>query len=181
SGQPELRLGTYDGGTTKARSYLHFDVSRFRGTRVQSAKLWLYATHSYSCSARNWEVWDTALVGTGTRWSNQPNPYTRWATTGATLGHDAACNDNWIGTDIPNLIGAWAANGVTTGSMVLKAESETDTYGWKKFSSSEGGAVPHIDVTYNTRPNPAAGLSVSDRGDNAGATYTRSLTPTLTF
>ncbi|MGW3961041.1 RICIN domain-containing protein [Amycolatopsis sp. NPDC005003] len=181
SGQPELRLGTFDGGTTKARSYLHFDVSRFRGTRVQSAKLWLYATHSYSCSARNWEIWDTALVGTGTRWSNQPNPYTRWATTGATLGHDSACADNWIGTDIPNLIGAWAANGVTTGSMVLKAESETDTYGWKKFSSSEGGAVPHLDVTYNTRPNPAAGLSVSDRGDNGGATYTRSLTPTLTF
>src|SRR5262249_3340735 len=75
SGMPELRIGTFDGGATKARSYLHFDVSAFRGTRILSSRLWLYEFWSYSCSARDWEVWDTALVGTGTRWSNQPNPF----------------------------------------------------------------------------------------------------------
>ncbi|WP_409490264.1 RICIN domain-containing protein [Amycolatopsis sp. cmx-11-12] len=182
SGATELRIGTYDGGATKARSYLHFDVSRFRGTQIDSATLSLWGNHSYSCSPRNWEIWDTALVGTGTRWANQPAPLTRWATTGATRGYSAACPADWVRTPIGNLIGAWAGAGVTTGSMLLKAENEADSFGWKKFSSSEGGKSPYIEVTYrNQRPNPAAGHDISDRVDAGGVIQTKSLTPTLRF
>lgn len=65
--------------------------------------------------------------------------------------------------------------------MLLKAADENDSYAWKKFSTGEGGAVPHVDITYNAPPNPATGLNVSDRGDNGGITFTRSLTPTLSF
>lgn len=180
SGQTELRLGTYDGGTTKARSYLHFDVSRFRGNKVLQSNLNLYAIHSSGCQPRNWEVWDTALVGTGTRWSNQPNPYTRWAVSNVTRGNNA-CGPTWTQTDVTRLLDYWASINVATGSMVLKAENESDTLGWKKFSSAEGGATPHLTVTYNTRPKPATGLNVSDRGGTNSAVYTRSLTPTLSF
>lgn len=177
----ELRLGTYNGGTSKARTYIHFPVGQFIGKRVLDAKLWLYATHSYSCSARNWEVWDTALVGTGTRWTNQPAPYTRWLTTPTTRGNGVNCDDAWISSPVTNLVTAWSNGGIGTGSMVLKAENETDSYGWKKFSSGEGGAPPHLEVTYNTRPNPATGLAISDRGDHGGAVFTRTTTPTLSF
>lgn len=181
SGMGELRLGTYDGGTTKARSYLHFDMSQFRGTTILESKLWLYATHSWSCGARNWQIWSTPLVGTGTRWSNQPAPWTHWATSGATRGYSTSCDDGWIATDILGLQQAWSKEGFTNAGVMLKAENEGDSYGWKKFSSAEGGAVPHVDVTYNTQPSPATGLTVSDRGDNGGVVYTRSLTPTLSY
>lgn len=182
SGQPDLRIGTFDGGATKARSYLHFDASRFRDTRIDAATLQLYATHSYSCSARNWEVWDTDLVGTGTRWANQPPPFSRWASTNVTRGFSSSCAAGWVPTDVAGLIGAWARTGVSTGSMVLKAENESDTFGWKKFSSAEGGQVPHLDVTYtNNAPNPATGLTISDRVDTGGVITTKTLTPTLSF
>ncbi|HVK20012.1 MAG TPA: DNRLRE domain-containing protein [Actinokineospora sp.] len=179
SGSTELRIGTYDGGTTKARSYLHFDMTPFRGTHVLSSTLWLYENWSYSCSARNWEVWSTPLVGTGTRWSNMPAPWNKWATPNDTRGHDAGCGANWTGVDIKTLAQTWSDQNFTNAGVMLKSESETDSYGWKKFSSSEGGAVPHIDITYNTRPSPSTGLNVTDRGDTGGVTYTRSLTPTL--
>lgn len=177
----QLSMGTYNAGTTKARTYLHFPVGQFIGKRIIGANLWMYATHSYSCSARNWEVWDTALVGTGTRWTNQPPPYTRWTTTGVTRGYSATCDDGWVSAPVGNLIQQWANGGIGTGSMVLKAENENDSYGWKKFSSGEGGAPPHLEVTYNTAPNPVTNLTVSDRGDNGGQVFTRSATPTLSF
>ncbi|MFL6145144.1 MAG: RICIN domain-containing protein [Labedaea sp.] len=181
SGMGELRVGSYNGGSVKARSYLHFDMSAFRGARIFSSKLWLYETWSYSCSARNWEVWSTPLVGTGTRWVNQPAPWSLFATNSATLGHDAGCNPNWISTDTSGLQQAWSDQGFTLAGVMLKAQNESDSYGWKKFSSAEGGAVPHIDVTYNLPPSPTTGLNVSDRGDSGGVTYTRSATPMLTF
>lgn len=182
SAATELRIGTYDGGATKARSYLHFDVAQFRGTQIESATLSLWANHSYSCSPRNWEIWDTEPVDTGTRWANQPPPFSRWATTNATRGYSASCAADWVRTGIGNLVGTWAAQGVKTGSMVLKAENESDSFGWKKFSSAEGGKSPYLEVTYrNNRPNPATGHDISDRVDTGGVTYTKSLTPTLRF
>ncbi|HET9143025.1 MAG TPA: DNRLRE domain-containing protein, partial [Actinophytocola sp.] len=181
SGSPELRIGTWNGGANVARSYLHFDMSAFRGTRILGSTLWLYATHSYSCNARWWEVWSTPLVGTGTRWSNQPAPWNVWSSNVTTSGYSGGCPANWVSTDIRTLQQAWADQGFTNAGMMLKALNESDSYGWKKFSSAEGGAVPHIDVTYNTPPNPTTGLNVSDRGDSGGVTYTRSTTPLLTF
>jgi hypothetical protein len=181
SGMGELRLGTYDGGPTQARSYLHFDMSQFRGTRILDSKLWLYATHSWSCSARDWEVWSTPLVGTGTRWSNQPAPWAHWATPNVTTGYSTSCNDAWVNVGITNLQQAWSDEGFTNAGVMLNARDENDSFAWKKFSSAEGGAVPHVDITYNTRPSPATGLNVSDRGDHAGTVCTRTTTPTLTF
>ncbi|MEU3652236.1 DNRLRE domain-containing protein [Streptomyces sp. NPDC032161] len=39
SSSKELKSGTYDGGTTKARSYLKFDVAKFGGQKILSANL----------------------------------------------------------------------------------------------------------------------------------------------
>lgn len=155
-------------------------MSAFRGARVLASRLWLYEFHSFSCSPRNWQVWSTPLVGTGTRWANQPQPWTHWATSNATRGANGSCPADWVDVDIRNLAQAWADQGFTTAGVMLSAENESDTNGWKKFSSIEGGDVPHIEITYNLRPNAATGLTVSDRADSGGGvTYTRSLTPTL--
>ena len=36
---PELRLGTFNGGSTKARSYLKFGMANVQGTNIVGAKL----------------------------------------------------------------------------------------------------------------------------------------------
>jgi RHS repeat-associated protein len=180
-GAAELRLGTFDGGATVARSYFNFDMSQFRGRRIHSARLNLYEWHAWSCSARDWEIWDTGLVGSGTNWNSQPPWYTRWSTTSETKGYSASCNDGWVSGDIRGLVQLAADNGSGTVGVMAKAANEKDNFGWKKFDSAQAGGVPHLTVDYNSRPDPATGLDVSDRGDSNGQTYTRSTTPTLSF
>ncbi|WP_285751025.1 RICIN domain-containing protein [Lentzea sp. NBRC 105346] len=180
-GDTDLRLGTFDGGATIARSYFNFDVSQLKGRRIHSARLYLYEWHSWSCDARGWELWDTGLINSGTNWGNQPPWYTRWSTSTETKGYGSACNDGWVSGDIRGLIQLGADNGSNVLGIMAKAANEQDNYAWKKFDSAQAGGVPHLNVDYNTRPDPATGLDVSDRGDSNGQTYTRSTTPTLSF
>ncbi|GAA0232729.1 RICIN domain-containing protein [Saccharothrix mutabilis subsp. mutabilis] len=180
-GDTELRLGTFDGGATVARSYFNFDLSQFRGRRIHSARLNLYEWHAWSCQARDWEIWDTGLVGWNTNWGAQPPWYTRWSTTSETKGYSSSCNDGWVSGDIRGLVQLAADNGSGTVGVMAKAANESDNYGWKKFDSAEAGGVPHLSVDYNSRPDPATALDVSDRGDSNGQTFTRSTTPTLSF
>lgn len=180
-GDGELRLGTFDGGSTVARSYLNFDMSPFRGRRINNAKLYLWEFHSYSCGARNWQVWNTDPAGSGTHWGAQPRWYNHWATSSETTGHSSSCGDGWVSAGLTPLVQAWADAGNGEVGVVVKAENEGDNYAWKKFDSAQAGFVPHIFVDYNSRPDPATGINVSDRGDFAGQAYTRSTTPTLSF
>ncbi|WP_143532198.1 RICIN domain-containing protein [Saccharothrix sp. ALI-22-I] len=180
-GSTELRLGTFDGGATVARSYFNFDLSQFRGRRIHSARLNLYEWHAWSCDARDWQIWDTGLIGSGTNWNAQPPWYTHWSTTSETKGYSASCNDGWVSGDIRGLVQLAADNGSGMVGVMAKAANESDNYSWKKFDSAQAGGVPHITVDYNSRPDPATGLDVSDRGDSNGQTFTRSTTPTLSF
>ncbi|MFI9811452.1 RICIN domain-containing protein [Saccharothrix variisporea] len=180
-GQSELRLGTFDGGATVARSYFNFDVAQFKGRRIHSARLNLWEWHSWSCEARDWELWDTGLVDWSTNWNSQPPWYTRWSTSSETRGHSASCDDGWVGSDIRGLVQLGADNGSNMLGIMAKAANESDNYGWKRFDSAEAEATPHITIDYNSRPDPATGLDVSDRGDSGGQTFTRSTTPTLSF
>ncbi|MFJ6010983.1 DNRLRE domain-containing protein [Streptomyces sp. NPDC092952] len=50
SSSKELKSGTCDGGTAKARSYLKFDVAEFGGQKIFSANLSLYSYWSASCA-----------------------------------------------------------------------------------------------------------------------------------
>ncbi|MFC5054308.1 RHS repeat-associated core domain-containing protein [Saccharothrix xinjiangensis] len=179
SARTELRIGSPDAGVTKARSYLNFDVARFQGKRIIDAKLSLYAIHSAGCTERNWEVWDSPPVSTSTRWSNQPNPTWRVATSSSTKGGGAGCPAAWVDAGVKSLVQEWAADRLSTGAVMLKAASETDSAGYKEFSSAEGAHVPHLDVTYNTTPGATSDHAISDRSDIGGTVVTRSLTPTL--
>ncbi|GAA2995324.1 hypothetical protein GCM10020229_04820 [Kitasatospora albolonga] len=185
SASTELRVGTYDGGSTVARSFLQFPISGFKGKQVLGATLNLFNFHSYSCTAKEWEVWNTTDPSTGTRWTNQPtwgSEYaysfeTRDVDTG-TDAHQCANGDGsgWVKADITRLASDWAGTGNNYGSVGLKADNESDTAAWKKFSSAEGGAVPFISVTYNSVPATPGSVDVQPSlpGDPS---YTASATP----
>src|SRR5439155_6132701 len=59
------------------------------------------------------------------------------------------------GHTLADLVQAWA-DGPANDGMILRAASETDTTGWKKFKSSESGSLttpgPNLTVVYNTLP-----------------------------
>ncbi|MGY1843128.1 DNRLRE domain-containing protein [Modestobacter sp. SYSU DS0875] len=110
SGSPELRIGTFDGGATVARSFINLDMGGMKGKLIQHATLSLYNWHSWSCSARNWEVWSTDQAGTGTRINTQPTWWHRWATSNGTKGHSSACGEGGSKPTSP----VWCRRGPTT-------------------------------------------------------------------
>ncbi|MEV6927409.1 DNRLRE domain-containing protein [Dactylosporangium sp. NPDC051485] len=153
SGSTELKLGySDDGGTWTARSFLNWDTAFLAGAHVNTASLYLWETHSWSCTAAAWEVWTASTAGTGTRWTAQPTLYAPQGSSTQTKGYSSACNSGWVSADIPGFFQTAANNNWATTGMGLKATSETNHNGWKRFSSSEGTNPPYAVVTFNNLP-----------------------------
>ncbi|MDT7608517.1 MAG: hypothetical protein QOG96_3020 [Pseudonocardiales bacterium] len=146
SGDPDIKLGSYDGHSV-ARSFLSWDLSRLRGQRVMAATLRLYADWSSSCQASGWEVWASPPVGPATRWANQPAGDRAWASSTATKGHDAHCQPGWTSVDLTDLVKGWVQAGASSGTVLLRAANESDPRSWKRFSSGAGPNVPALGVT----------------------------------
>lgn len=160
--ETDLRLGTYNGSAV-ARSILNVDSKAIQGKKVTSAKLNLWQFHSYSCSARSWEVWSTGLAASGTVWSNQPSWLGKRATSSDTKGHSTSCADGWSTVDITSFAQAMADSSATTHGLGLRASNESDVYGWKRFNSTNASSgKPTITVSYNSYPNtPPSGAIAS--------------------
>ncbi|MGN6331281.1 MAG: DNRLRE domain-containing protein [Motilibacteraceae bacterium] len=182
----ELKLGTFDGGTTKARSFLSFPMSSWKGYKVMSASLWLDETYSYSCTARSWEVWDTGAVSSSVRWTAQPTWNSRWATSSVTMGYSSSCPGGRVAVPVTSLAQAWAGNGNATNTLGIRASDETDSYGWKKFASSESAYDPYLSITYDRKPGAAAAptftpsATFTPAGSTSYSYYTSDSTPAFT-
>lgn len=185
SASTDLKLG-WPGdhsGTTKrtARSFMTWDTEQFADALVSDAKLRLYNYHSWSCAARGWEVWASDGASTATRWTNQPALKEKIAT--STETRSASCNNaGYVSADVTRLAQIWSSAKATKGHVALKAASETDTYAWKRFQSSEAAEnqIPELEVTYNYRPNNGTNLQAGAPFIANGGVYrVNSLTPTL--
>ncbi|MBT2369384.1 DNRLRE domain-containing protein [Streptomyces sp. ISL-10] len=174
SAQTELKLGNNGSGQI-ARSFLAFPMAKIAGKQILGAKLNLWNHHSWSCTAKSWEVWDTGSASTATRWTAQPGWNRKWATSTATKGFSSSCADGWVNQDITTLAAAWAGNGNGTNTLGIRATDEADPYGWKRFNSGNAASnTPYMSVTYNTKPGaatPVAPLSGAATNDT---------TPTIT-
>ncbi|WP_282692939.1 DNRLRE domain-containing protein [Streptomyces sp. CC208A] len=181
SAATELKLGNNGSGQV-ARSFLAFPMATIKGKQITAAKLNLWNHHSWSCTAKSWEVWDTSSASTSTRWTAQPNWNRKWATSTATKGFSSSCADGWVSTDITTLAQAWAANGNGTNTLGVRATDETDPYGWKRFNSANAASnTPYLSVTYTSYPAVPTALAVDPSQVNAynGKRYVTSLTPQL--
>lgn len=180
STRDELRVGTFDGGATKARSLLSFNLDGIRGKQVQHAELRLRNTYSFSCTAREAQVWHTGGANSSTRWSNQPTWHSNQGAATFAKGYNSSCAGGWVSIPMTGLAKTFAAATVASGVVGLRAASETDNLGWKKFASSETSYPPSILVTYNRPPTLPASPTVSNGSSSDGIFYTNKNTPTLT-
>ena len=153
SGDPDLRIGSFDGSTI-SRGLLTWDLSKLRDQQVTQATLRLYAEWSPTCQPQGWQVWSSDPIGTDTRWANQPAAQRLWATSTATMGHGAACKAGWTNVDVTPLVRAWLQSGASSGTMVLRASDEHNPLGWKRFASGQGSQVPALGVTLAPTTTP---------------------------
>jgi len=179
SGSTELRLGTFDGGASYARSFINEDLTALRGKQILSATLEMYEWYSYSCQPAAWEVWDTGVANTATRINSQPTWYGRWAVPTVTTGYSASCGAGYVDVDVTNLFASWVNFSAGLVSMGLKAANEASNSGWKKFNSANAGAgIPIVYINYNTQPGVPTALKMDPQPDAVYAS-TSSATPLM--
>ena len=164
SAATELKIGN-NGSGQRARSFLSFPMKSITGKQITSAKLNLFAHHSWSCTPKAWEVWSTGQATTSTRWTAQPAWTTKYATSTQTKGYSSACNDGWVNADVTSLVNAWSSNGATTNHLGVRASDESDPYGWKRFNSGNAASgTPYLSVTYNSPPGVPTLIAPADQG-----------------
>lgn len=156
STSPELKLGTYNGGAVKARSFLNFSVAPFKGKQILGANLFLFETWSYSCTASSFVVKSAQTATTAARWTAQPPIGSQYGSSSWAKGHDANCPAGRVSVPITGLVQAWSTASYATGGMVVMAANESDSNSWKRFHSTEGSADPYISYTYNRPPSVPA-------------------------
>jgi RHS repeat-associated protein len=153
---PELKSGTYNSGANKLRTLMKFDASPISGTQVLSATLKLYEFWSWSCSARQVNIYRATSNWSGSvTWNTRPstNGFLQ-ASANVAKGHDSGCPAGWVSFDLQGLAQAWADGSVPNYGFYVQTASETDNFGWKKFHSyNYGSNVPVLTVTYNSYPN----------------------------
>ncbi|HEX8346289.1 MAG TPA: LamG-like jellyroll fold domain-containing protein, partial [Actinoplanes sp.] len=160
-----LPVGTYDGGKTKARSFIHlddFDTSGVKGKKVTAAKLKLYLTWAYSCEThrpfsvhRVTEKWTVADLPKG----GHPGPDISGAIGSLDVTDtNPACKNTgadravgkWVTVTLnPATFSDWSSGGVNEGLALTAAEG--DSQAWKRFTSanfSSGKFKPQLELTY---------------------------------
>nr|WP_234430898.1 LamG-like jellyroll fold domain-containing protein [Streptomyces sp. NRRL F-4489] len=158
-----LKVGTYDGGKHKAASFLRFNgvESELKNAWVLGARLSLYNTWSYSCSARpvtvhpltsNWEERST---------TKYPGPATGPSLASKSFAHgwrpagtnNWSCGPAWEGIDLGtagrHLVDDWTHGRKKNYGLAVKA-SESDSRAWKQFGSDNyPNGKPSLDVTWD--------------------------------
>ncbi|MGW4376749.1 DNRLRE domain-containing protein [Streptomyces albidoflavus] len=182
-GSTELKAGSYDAGTTKARSYLKFDMAKYQGKRILNAELRLHSYWSSTCSTSSTGVaarritqnWDPSAI----TWGSQPaTTDSDAAVSKSSYGYGSACPANFMRWNVAGIAQAWA-DGKPNYGLQIKAVDETDSTTWRRFRSanyvdgSQGPTEPALSVTYNTKPWAAAQVSPAD------GTVTADTTPTF--
>ncbi|MFD4598093.1 DNRLRE domain-containing protein [Streptomyces sp. NPDC058464] len=153
----ELRVGTYDGGTHRARAYLKFDVSDIVGTHIVDTNLSLYSYWSSTCSTSGSGIrvrrvtsdWDSAAV----TWDTVPTVTSAGevVNTGA-HGYSSSCPAAYSNWDIDAIVQAWA-DGAPNYGIQLRAVDETDSLTWRRYRSAnyvsgDDAEEPHLTITY---------------------------------
>ncbi|MFR9725136.1 DNRLRE domain-containing protein [Streptomyces sp. MS19] len=157
-----LKVGTYDGGPHAAAAFLRFSgvESSLRNAWVLDARLAIYNTWSYSCTAKPVAVRPITQNWSAGTLEDYPGP-----STGAALATDSFahgwrpngsvpwnCGPAWetipLGGNGRQLVDDWTHGRKKNYGLALTA-STSDSGGWKQFGSTRyPNGTPSLDVTW---------------------------------
>ncbi|WP_199433782.1 DNRLRE domain-containing protein [Qaidamihabitans albus] len=132
SGDPNLSVGTYNGGGNKAAAYLKFDSisSQLAGNHILDAHLKMYETWSYSCSPRDvfihkvTQPWSVS----GAKTYPGPNYGALIRRVGFAYGHDSGCSSRWVSMHLGNvgrdMVHGWTHGAANYGITVRASNTE---------------------------------------------------------
>lgn len=185
---PELQVGSADGGTTVARSYIYFDFTGATlppGSTYLGAEMRLSNFESGSCAGSNLTA--SRITGSWTipaiTWAAQPAvTATNAATSAAAYGATGCAGEGTMTFNTTAMFNDWAGGAWNVGVQV-KADNETAASGFRKIRSLENGdlsKVPQFAFNYNAVPDtPKADVQVTPGVTSGTSAYSNSHTPTF--
>lgn len=125
-----------DGRSHLTRSFWQMDTSRVNHTHIVSASFQVTNVYSYSCSARQVDLYTAGAVSSSSTWNTQPGLSALVDSKSFAWGYSSACaaQTNNVSFDAAGAVQRAADAASDTINLALKAHDETDPFGWKKFS-----------------------------------------------
>ncbi|MFE4777902.1 LamG-like jellyroll fold domain-containing protein [Streptomyces sp. NPDC056713] len=131
------------------RLFYQIPVSKFSGKSILSAEFVVRNTWSASCSKREVELWQTKGISDKTTWNSQ-NASGFWvkqlASDSFAYGY-SGCSAKDAEFNVKSAVQSAANGHDSTMTFGLRAGSESDGYGWKRFSDKA-----YLRVNYNRPP-----------------------------
>jgi hypothetical protein len=138
------------------RALFKMDIGPVTGRQIFSATFAAYETYSFSCTKRDVQLWETGAISSASTWSKQPAWTRRLDTVSAAKGWGSGCPAGGVDFNATPAVVDAAANRSATVNLGLRAASESDSYGWKKFKNN-----PTLTVEYNSVPQVPSALRVA--------------------
>ncbi|MFE3071580.1 VCBS repeat-containing protein [Streptomyces sp. NPDC059247] len=162
TGTSEARVGYENITDGLGRSFFRMDSNNLWNTRkkIKTSTFRIKNTWSWSCENRPVELWLTGGISTSTTWNSQNNS-TMWARKldqrNESLGWGSGCPAGNLAFDVTSAATEAATKKWNNITLGLRATSETDVYGWKKFDVGTAA----LSTEYNTYPNAPTNLGSS--------------------
>ncbi|QEU93799.1 LamG-like jellyroll fold domain-containing protein [Streptomyces kanamyceticus] len=137
------------------RLFYRIPVSKFAGKSILSAEFVVRNTWSASCGARSVELWQTKDISSSTTWNSQnASGFWKKKLKAESFAHGFnGCASKDAEFDVKSAVQSAASKRDSTMTFGMQAGSESDKYGWKRFSDKA-----FLRVKYN-RPPPQVKMS----------------------
>ncbi|MCK1820394.1 Teneurin-1 [Streptomyces sp. XM83C] len=166
SAETQIKVGSYDSGTTKANSFLQFSGlgTTLKGMKVTAAKLNVWALWSSTCTAEPFSVYPVTKSWSPSTTTTYPGPSYGSAIGTATVAPGASCTNTSgsasVGVKMPvTLSTSWFTQVATGGANygLAMAAPTNDNLHWKKFHSDDSATAawrPALELTYSASTAP---------------------------
>ncbi|KAB1938169.1 VCBS repeat-containing protein [Micromonospora sp. ALFpr18c] len=161
SGTTDARVGYEEDSPLRTRSFwrMGYDAG-MKGATVTSASFKVLNNHSWSCSAREMQLWLTGSISSGSTWNKQPAWKEEQSRRSFAYGYGSNCTDDYVSFDVKKGAQDAANGGWSNLTFGMRASSESDTFTWRKFKVTSA----ELSVTYNRPPNEPTGGTTSPGG-----------------
>ncbi|WP_181448571.1 LamG domain-containing protein [Nonomuraea aridisoli] len=130
------------------RIFYRMSTSAYAGKHVISATFTAKETWSYSCTARSVQLWRTKGFTEASTWnSTADNWVDHLDSRDVAKGWSSSCPAGDVEFNAVDAVRQAAAGKWSTTTFGLRAASESDRYGWKRFADDAW-----LTVSYNTPP-----------------------------
>ncbi|KIR65574.1 DNRLRE domain-containing protein [Micromonospora oryzae] len=149
SGTSDARVGYDEDTPLTTRSFwrMGFD-SKIKGTVVSEAGFRVLNNHSWSCTAREMQLWLTGAISSSSTWQKQPAWESLQQKRSFAHGYGSSCDDEYVRFDVLGAAQEAATKGWGSITLGMRATSESDTLTWRKFKAN----TAELEVVHNRPP-----------------------------